>query len=85
MPSAPVGDVAPLPPADILERLGRLEQALRYDLGAAEGILQELRAGVHDPALAPTIQELAQKTDMFIIDEALVLIDTLRHTLQPTT
>ncbi|MBT9498828.1 MAG: response regulator [Zoogloea sp.] len=68
--------------AEIIERLERLRQALDSDLGAAEGPLAELRAGVVGDACEPAMTEIAARVDEFSIDEAQVLIDALRDRLK---
>ncbi|MFZ3128177.1 MAG: hypothetical protein WA136_09180, partial [Rhodoferax sp.] len=80
----PVATASPLSPLALVDRLDLLEHALQYDLGAAEELLNALRAGV-DAANAPAIQELMVKTDAFAIDEALALISALRKRLQSAT
>jgi len=66
---------------EILDRLARLEHALEYDLGAAEGLLMELRAGMVGHANETAMVEIAAKADVFAIDEALALIGILRERL----
>jgi signal transduction histidine kinase/CheY-like chemotaxis protein/HPt (histidine-containing phosphotransfer) domain-containing protein len=65
----------------ILDRLDRLEHALGYDLGAAEGLLGELLAGTADTPDEAAVGEIAAKADVFAIDEALSLVSTLREQL----
>ena len=68
--------VRPLTPAERRTLLHRLMHALEYDLGAAEPILVELRAGVAGTGLEAKIAEVAKLVDVFSIDTAL---DRLRE------
>jgi signal transduction histidine kinase/CheY-like chemotaxis protein len=84
----PAGDGPPAKPAPvalgreaILDRLDRLEHALGYDLGAAEGLLGELLAGTAGTSDEAAVAEIAAKADVFAIDEALSLVSTLREHL----
>jgi PAS domain S-box-containing protein len=70
---------------EILERLDRLGPALSYDLGAAEQLLAELRAGAVGDPIEPMICEIAAKADIFAVDEARAMVDTLRERLKSTT
>ena len=63
-----------------LDCLARLRHALEYDVGAVEALLGDLRAGLA-PDFQPALREIAAKTDLFAIDEAVALIDALRTTL----
>ncbi len=73
---------APLDAAALDQRLERLAQALNYDLGAAEPLLQELRAGVSASAWEAEITVLAAQVDVFAIDEALILLRALQERLK---
>ncbi|MDD5334793.1 MAG: response regulator [Rhodoferax sp.] len=67
---------APVPAAGLLsaqargELLTRLGQALENDLGAAESLLGQLRAGVAGSPLEKDINALAELVDVFDIDAA---------------
>ncbi|MEX8519734.1 MAG: response regulator [Leptothrix sp. (in: b-proteobacteria)] len=76
---------AALDPGQLRERLERLARALEYDLGAAEPLLTELRAGVAGTALAPEIAAIAAQVDVFAIDDALKLLSTLQERLPLAT
>ncbi len=85
---AAAGGTVPAPPStplsreEVLERLEQLAQALQYDLGAADPVLGELRAGASGQEIEPALREIAAKTDVFAIDEALELVSVLRQRLQ---
>jgi CheY-like chemotaxis protein len=64
-----------------LDRLHRLEQALKYDLGAAEGLLGELQAGTAGTPDEAAVTEIAAKADVFAIEEATTLVCALRERL----
>ena len=74
---------APLNPVEINQRLERLAHALDYDLGAAEPLILELRAGVSGTPLEPEIAAIATQVDRFAIDEALNQLNTLQERLKP--
>jgi len=70
----------PLSRAEVLERLDLLARALKFDLGAAEEPLNELRAALSSEAhgtQGATISDIADKIDAFAIDEALVMVKAL--------
>ncbi|WP_374328657.1 response regulator [Azonexus sp.] len=71
-PAAPAvaPTAAPLPPEVLRSLLDRLANALEYDLGAAEPLLNELRAGVAGTPLAPAVAAVAARVDVFDIDNA---------------
>ncbi len=79
---APMEERALLSPAELIDRLNRLDHALQYDLGAIEELLADLRCGVTGNANETVICEIAEKADIFAIDEALALVQALRHRLQ---
>jgi CheY-like chemotaxis protein len=79
-PTAP-----PLAETQILEKLDALAHALEYDLGAAEPLLVELRAGVREPRWAEDIAAIAGHVDQFDIDLAKPLLTQLRDRIQPRT
>ena len=64
-----------------LDRLHRLEHALEYDLGAAEGLLGELQAGTAGTPDEAAVTEIAAKADVFAIEEATTLVCALRERL----
>ena len=64
-----------------LDRLHRLEHALEYDLGAAEGLLGELQAGTAGTPDEAAVAEIAAKADVFAIEEATTLVRALRERL----
>jgi HPt (histidine-containing phosphotransfer) domain-containing protein len=65
--------------------LARLARALEYDLGAAEPLLQELRAGVAGTPLEAGVAALAAKIDVFDIDAALAQLRQLDNTVAEGT
>jgi signal transduction histidine kinase/DNA-binding response OmpR family regulator len=80
--SAPAA--APLAPDELRERLTRLGRALAYDLGNAEPLLAELRAGVAntpDTPLAESIAAIAARVDVFEIDAAQALLREVQERL----
>ena len=72
---------APLDRAALGERLQRLTEALDYNLGAAEPLILELRAGVSGTPLEPEIAAIAAQVDVFAIEEALARINALQERL----
>ncbi len=84
-PATPPPAAPPLDPVVLSARLERLAHALDYDLGAAEPLLAELRAGVSGTLLEPEIAALATQVDRFAIDEALTQLNTLQERLRSTT
>ncbi|WP_296893473.1 response regulator [Thiobacillus sp.] len=85
LPQTPLLAAAPLDAAGIRDRLGRLGQALDDDLGAAEPLLLELRAGVCGTPLEPDMATLAAHVDVFAIDEARMQLRTLQERLKSET
>ena len=77
----PAPPAAPLALGEILARLEHLALALQYDLGAVEAVLGGLRAGTRGHEIEPVLREVAAKTDVFAIDEALDLVSELRQRL----
>ena len=59
----------------LLEQLGR---ALEYDLGAAEGLLSQLRAGAVNTPMESDIRILADLIDVFDIDAAQACLEKLQ-------
>lgn len=72
---------SPLSDIQVQEKLARLSGVLENDLGAAEAIVSELRGGVIGSGLEPAIDEIAKKIDNFAIDDALIMLETLRAEL----
>jgi HPt (histidine-containing phosphotransfer) domain-containing protein len=85
LPPAPVPAAEPLDAAGIRARLDRLARALDGDLGAAEPLLLELRAGVCGTPLEAEIVALAAQVDVFAIDEARMQLRTLLERLKSET
>ncbi|MES2877223.1 MAG: response regulator [Pseudomonadota bacterium] len=73
---------APLDSGQLCERLERLRTALDYDLGVAEPLLAELRAGVVGTPLEPEIATIAARVDVFDIDAAQTLLSQLHERLR---
>lgn len=59
-----------------------LRQALQYDLGAAEPLLQELRHGCHGGPWEGAADEIAKLADIFDVDGAVDRIGRLQKELQ---
>jgi two-component system, sensor histidine kinase and response regulator len=78
-PDAPSGERLAHP--QMLALLDRLGPALEYDLGAAEGLLAQLRAGAGGIDGARAVDAIAEKVEVFAIDEALALVSALRQRL----
>ncbi len=68
--ASPPGKATLLEPRQVRELLGRLDQALAFDLGAAEPLLEQMTAGVVGTPLAAEITELGARVDLFEIDAA---------------
>jgi len=66
---------------EIASRVSRLQALLETDLGAAQATLAELRSGVADSLLQTLIRDVAEKIDLFEIDEALALLNDLNTQL----
>jgi len=79
---APPPGVAPLAPDALRALLVRLGHTLEYDLGAAEPLLTELRAGVAGTPLETEIAAVAALADAFDIDAAQVKLKQLEALLQ---
>ena len=78
LPAEP--SAAALDPEQLRDRLQRLSEALNFDLGRAESVLAELRAGTAGTALAPQIAAIAAQIEVFDIDAAQALLGQLRET-----
>jgi signal transduction histidine kinase/DNA-binding response OmpR family regulator/HPt (histidine-containing phosphotransfer) domain-containing protein len=76
-PSPPPAE--PLTPERRAELLGRLAHVLEYDLGAAEPLLAELRAGSAGTSREADVAALAARVEVFDIDAALALVASLRE------
>ena len=79
-PTMAVSPAAALDPGQLRDRLQRLGEALNYDLGRAEALLAELRAGVVDSPLAPHIAAIAAQLEVFDIDAAQALLNQVQKT-----
>jgi len=75
---------APLAADALRALLARLSHALEYDLGAAEPLLAELRAGVAGTPLEAEVAAVAALVDVFDIDAALVQLKQLGAPLPGT-
>jgi signal transduction histidine kinase/DNA-binding response OmpR family regulator/HPt (histidine-containing phosphotransfer) domain-containing protein len=65
--------------------LARLAHALEYDLGAAESLLAELRAGVAGTSQESAVNAIAARVDTFDIDAALLQLKQLEAPPQGKT
>jgi len=72
---------APLAPGALRSIAERLAHALAYDLGAAEPLLAELRAGVAGTAREAEVAAIATLADEFDIDAALAKLRQFESTL----
>jgi HPt (histidine-containing phosphotransfer) domain-containing protein len=68
---APAGGTGRLAPEQVRDLVGQLVQALQFDLGAAEPLLDQLRAGCAGTALEADISRIAGMVDVFDTDSAL--------------
>jgi PAS domain S-box-containing protein len=71
IPASAIDTAAPMDTARLLARLDALAHALDYDLGAAEPLVAELRAGTRGSPWEEEINEIAARIDQFDIDLAL--------------
>ena len=69
---------------EIMAKLLALASLLKTDLGSADLLLGELRAGVTDTDTKQAIDDIAEKMDVFAIDEACELITLLTRRLSGT-
>ncbi len=79
--AAPATPPATLPLAAVMGLIAQLESALLYDLGRADSVLAELRAGLVGTAAAPAIAKIAANAEAFAIDEAVANAKALRKRL----
>lgn len=66
----------------LLSKLATLSSLLNDDVGAAQQLLTELRAGVVGTEEEQAVYEIATKLDAFEIDDVLALIKKLRNKLE---
>ena len=66
---------------DVVDKIGQLLTLLESDLGAAQAVLAALRAGISGTDAEAVIREVAERIDLFEIDEALGLLRTLQAQL----
>lgn len=83
--AAPLSAAVPLDHDALRNLLQRLQQALKYDLGAAEPLLLELRAGSTGTALEEDITTVAARVDVFDIDDALARLEKVEAKLAQVT
>ncbi|KAB2965107.1 response regulator [Zoogloea sp.] len=76
---APAATTARLSSAEAAAHVARLSQLLETDLGAAQAVLAGLRAGTLGSEHETPIRKVAEKIDLFEIDDALTLLQEL-HT-----
>lgn len=81
----PVPAAAPIDAGRLREKLQRLAHALEYDLGAAEPVLLELRAGLAGNPLEAELTAIAGQVDVFDIDAALARVNELQKRLEPVS
>ncbi|MBS1228942.1 MAG: periplasmic sensor hybrid histidine kinase [Proteobacteria bacterium] len=83
--TAPPAAAIALDPTQLRDRLQRLSEALNYDLGRAEALLAELRAGVGDSPRAAQIAAIAAHVEVFDIDAAQALLRQVQKTFSSTS
>jgi two-component system, sensor histidine kinase and response regulator len=81
----PLPTSAPLAPDALRALLARLRRALEYDLGAAEPLLAELRAGTAGTPAETEVASVAALVDVFDIDAARAKLEQLEATQPDTT
>jgi len=69
---------APLGPEQLRALIDELDHALRYDLGAAEALVETLRGAVAGTPLAADVAALAERIDVFDLDAALTQLHRLQ-------
>ncbi|MBA3022825.1 MAG: response regulator [Gammaproteobacteria bacterium] len=69
---------------ETLAKLAALAMLLENDLGVADALLTELRAGIVEADAAAFIRQIAASIDVFAIDEAQTRIQSLREHLSRT-
>ncbi|WP_374245421.1 response regulator [Zoogloea sp.] len=67
--------------SEATRQVAHLLDLLESDLGAAQAVMTTLRAGVAGTAVETVIQEIAEKLDLFEIDEAIALLKCLHAEL----
>ncbi len=72
---------AALSDPEIAAHVTRLMTQLETDLGAAQATLAELRSGMSESPLETQVRDVAEKIDLFEIDEALALLNDLKTQL----
>ena len=72
---------ASMEPAEAGQQVAQLIELLESDLGAAQAVMTTLRAGVAGTAVEAVIREIAEKLDLFEIDEAIALLKRLHAEL----
>jgi CheY-like chemotaxis protein len=70
---------APLDANQLRQHLEGLKQALSYDLGSAEKMLDQLQSGVSGTPLQADVAAIAGKVEVFEIDAALALLTQLQN------
>jgi hypothetical protein len=65
----------------VMAKIDLLINVLETDLGAAEALMTELRAGLIGSELETKVNEIAAQIDIFNIDQALKLLADLQQRL----
>ena len=78
---AVLGTGTALSDPEIALHVTRLMGQLETDLGAAQATLAELRGGIAESPLETQVRNVAEKIDLFEIDEALALLNDLKTQL----
>jgi two-component system sensor histidine kinase/response regulator len=81
----PAVAASPLAPEAVRALLAKLAHSLEYDLGAAEPLLAELRAGAVGTPLEKEVAAISALADVFDIDAALAQLKKLEASLPDTT
>lgn len=82
--TGPVAAAPPLAPTELAQVAKDLEQALRYDLGAAQPLLDRLMRGTAGTGLMEQVSTLSQCVDRFEIDQALGLLAEIERDARVT-
>ena len=72
----------PLAHEELLERVATLQHVLDTDLGSAEAIITQLRAGVMGTEFEKIMNDIAVQIDVFNIDDAQLLLNHLQQQLR---
>ncbi|MCQ8104543.1 PAS domain S-box protein [Methylomonas sp. SURF-2] len=80
-PTSVAAATVPLSKDAVIAKVALLLEVLETDLGAAETIISQLRAGLAGSALANDVNEIADQMEVFNIDQAMSLLSELQQRL----